>query len=151
MVTQFLGHIVRGETIKLVDGGAQKRSFTYIDDGIDALMKIIENKNGVTSHKIYNIGNPKNNLSVKELAQMMVDLALTYPEYRANAKKVRMVRTRLGAYYGKGYQEIQNRVPKIDNTCHDLKWKPKVGMKQALKSIFDVYRAYLAQARRLMD
>ncbi|MGH8760808.1 MAG: bifunctional UDP-4-keto-pentose/UDP-xylose synthase, partial [Burkholderiales bacterium] len=43
VVTQFLGHIVRGETIKLVDGGHQKRTFTYIDDGIDALMKIIDN------------------------------------------------------------------------------------------------------------
>ena len=46
VVTQFLGHIVRGENITLVDGGAQKRAFTYIDDGIDALMKIIENKDG---------------------------------------------------------------------------------------------------------
>ena len=44
VITQFLGHIVRGETIKLVDGGTQKRSFTYVSDGIDALMKIIENK-----------------------------------------------------------------------------------------------------------
>ena len=43
VVTQFLGHIVRGEPIQLVDGGRQKRAFTYIDDGIDALMKIIEN------------------------------------------------------------------------------------------------------------
>jgi nucleoside-diphosphate-sugar epimerase len=47
VITQFFGHIVRGENIKLVDGGAQKRAFTYIDDGIDALMKIIENKDGI--------------------------------------------------------------------------------------------------------
>ena len=43
VVTQFFGHIVRGENISLVDGGLQKRAFTYIDDGIDALMKIIAN------------------------------------------------------------------------------------------------------------
>jgi nucleoside-diphosphate-sugar epimerase len=43
VVTQFLGHIARGEPIQLVDGGRQKRAFTYIDDGIDALMKIIAN------------------------------------------------------------------------------------------------------------
>ncbi|MEO8134951.1 MAG: bifunctional UDP-4-keto-pentose/UDP-xylose synthase, partial [Betaproteobacteria bacterium] len=43
VITQFLGHIVRGENIKLVDGGTQKRAFTYIDDGIAALMKIIDN------------------------------------------------------------------------------------------------------------
>ena len=82
VITQFFGHIVRGEDIKLVDGGTQKRAFTYIDDGIDALMKIIENRNGIATGKIYNIGNPRNNYSVRELAQMMIDLALKYPEYR---------------------------------------------------------------------
>ena len=35
VLTQFLGHIVRGENISLVDGGRQKRAFTYISDGID--------------------------------------------------------------------------------------------------------------------
>ena len=49
VITQFLGHIVRGEPIKLVDGGTQKRAFTYIDDGIAALMKIIANRDGVAT------------------------------------------------------------------------------------------------------
>jgi nucleoside-diphosphate-sugar epimerase len=61
VVTQFLGHIVRGEPINLVDGGSQKRAFTYIDDGIDALMRIIANEGDIANGKIYNIGNPKNN------------------------------------------------------------------------------------------
>ena len=81
VVTQFLGHIVRGENISLVDGGAQKRAFTDIDDGIGALMKIIENKDGVATGKIYNIGNPSNNFSVRELAHMMLKLAAEFPEY----------------------------------------------------------------------
>ena len=93
VITQFLGHIVRGETIKLVDGGTQKRTFTYVDDGIAALMKIIANEGGIASGKIYNIGNPKNNYSVRELAQMMLDLALTYAEYRESALRVRLVET----------------------------------------------------------
>src|SRR3954451_4750926 len=82
VITQFLGHIVRGEPIKLVDGGSQKRAFTYIDDGISALMKIIENRDGVASGRIYNIGNPENNFSVRELAGMMLNLAKSYPEYK---------------------------------------------------------------------
>jgi nucleoside-diphosphate-sugar epimerase len=149
VITQFLGHIVRGEPIKLVDGGAQKRAFTYIDDGISALMKIIENKDGVASGQIYNVGNPKNNFSVRELAQMMLDLAKAYPEYRKNAAKVKLVNTSAGKYYGKGYQDVQNRVPKIDNTMKDLGWKPKVDMKTALKRIFDAYRSQLDDARAL--
>ena len=149
VITQFLGHIVRGEPIQLVDGGRQKRAFTYIDDGIAALMKIIENKDGVASGRIYNVGNPKNNYSVRELAQMMLALAKTYPEYRKNAAKVKLVDTSAAKYYGKGYQDVQNRVPKIDNTMKDLGWKPKVDMETALKRIFEAYRGQLDDARAL--
>jgi nucleoside-diphosphate-sugar epimerase len=149
VITQFLGHIVRGEPIKLVDGGTQKRAFTYIDDGIAALMKIIENRDGIATGKIYNIGNPANNFSVRELAGMMLSLAALYPEYRESAAKVRIVDTTADAYYGKGYQDVQNRVPKITNTMADLGWAPKVDMDTALKHIFDAYRGQLEDARAL--
>src|SRR3954467_8764198 len=111
VITQFLGHIVRGEPIKLVDGGAQKRAFTYIDDGIAALMKIIENKDGVASGQIYNVGNPANNYSVRELATMMLELSKSYPEYRDSAAKVKLLEVPRGDCYGKGSEEVQNRVP----------------------------------------
>jgi nucleoside-diphosphate-sugar epimerase len=151
VITQFLGHIVRGEPIKLVDGGRQKRAFTYVDDGIDALMKIIENPRGIASGKIYNVGNPRNNYSVRELAGMMVKLALKYEEYRANAKKVRLVKTTAAQYYGRGYQDVQNRVPKIANTTKDLGWKPRTNMSRALENIFEAYRTHVAEARGLVD
>jgi len=151
VITQFFGHIVRGEAIKLVDGGRQKRAFTYIDDGIDALMKIIENRKEIATGKIYNIGNPKNNYSVRELAGMMVKLALGYPEYRANARKVKLINTTAVQYYGQGYQDVQNRVPKITQTTRDLGWKPQVNMQRALKCIFDSYRTHVAEARRLVE
>jgi nucleoside-diphosphate-sugar epimerase len=80
VVTQFLGHIIRGNNISLVDGGHQKRAFTYIDDGIAALMKIIDNKNGIATGKIYNIGNPTNNFAIRDLADMMMKLAKEYPD-----------------------------------------------------------------------
>ncbi len=151
VITQFLGHIVRGERIKLVDGGTQKRAFTYIDDGIAALVKIIDNPKGVASGKIYNIGNPANNWSVRELAEKMLAMAKTYPEYADNAAKVKLIDTTAESYYGRGYQDVQNRVPKITNTCADLDWKPVVGMEDALRRILDAYRAQVAEARGLVD
>jgi len=151
VITQFLGHIVRGEPIKLVDGGNQKRAFTYVDDGIDALVRIIENPRGIATGKIYNIGNPKNNLSVKQLAQRMLRMALKYDEYRSHARKVRLLEVAAAAYYGKGYQDVQNRVPKIANTTADLGWRPRVGMKEALEHIFEAYRDHVAEARRLVE
>jgi len=151
VVTQFLGHILRGENISLVDGGNQKRAFTYIDDGIDALIKIIANKDGIASGKIYNIGNPTNNYAIRDLADMMLKLAKEYPEYRDSAQKVKIVETTSAAYYGKGYQDVQNRVPKITNTCEELNWKPTINMADTLRKIFDAYRGQISEARGLVD
>ena len=114
-------------------------------------MAIIANENGIASGKIYNIGNPHNNYSVRELATMMLDMAKKYPEYRESAEKVKMLETTSSEYYGKGYQDVQNRVPKIDNTMADLNWAPKVNMQDALKNILDAYRGDVAGARSLVD
>ncbi len=151
VITQFLGHIVRGEPIQLVDGGAQRRAFTYVSDGIGALMKILENKDGKATRQIYNIGNPGNEYSIRELAHMMLELAATYPEYRDHAAKVKILETSSGEYYGKGYQDVNRRMPKITNTQADLAWAPKVEMRDALRSIFDFYRDQVAAARDLVQ
>jgi nucleoside-diphosphate-sugar epimerase len=151
VITQFLGHIVRGQPIKLVDGGTQKRTFTYVDDGIAALLRIIDNPNGIATGKIYNIGNPANNFSVRELATMMLDFASSYPEYRDSAAQVAVVETTADDYYGRGYQDVQHRVPHIANTCADLDWQPQVGMADALRHIFDAYRSHVADARTLVE
>jgi nucleoside-diphosphate-sugar epimerase len=114
-------------------------------------MKIIGNEGGIASGKIYNIGNPDNNCSVRDLARKMLDVALTYPEYRESAAKVKLVETTADAYYGKGYQDVQNRVPKIANTCADLGWRPTVSLDESLRRIFDAYRGHAAEARALVD
>ncbi len=129
----------------------KKRAFTYIDDGIDALMRIIDNKDGTASGKIYNIGNPVNNYSIRELASMMLELAAEYPEYAHTAQQVKLIETTAGAYYGAGYQDVQNRVPKITNTCEELGWQPSTTMADSLRHIFDAYRGQVAAARALMD
>ena len=151
VVTQFLGNIARGEPIRLVDGGTQRRTFTDIDDGIAALMRIIANPGGVATGRIYNIGNPHNDLSMRELATAMLDIAAGFAEYRASAARVELIDTGAASYYGAGYQDVQHRVPKIDNTKVDLDWSPQVTMRDALTRIFEAYRKRVGEARRLVD
>jgi nucleoside-diphosphate-sugar epimerase len=151
VVTQFLGHIARGEPIKLVDGGFQRRSFTDVSDGVGALMKIIVNAGGCASGNIYNIGNPENDLSVRELAELMLQLALEFDEYRPGAQQVELVEVTSGDYYGRGYQDIQTRVPWIDNTRSDLDWSPRVSLRDSLRAIFEAYRHEVGKARALLD
>jgi nucleoside-diphosphate-sugar epimerase len=150
VVTQFLGHIARGEAIQLVDGGHQRRSFTDIEDAMDALMKIVENPGGVASGRIYNIGNPSNNYSIRELASMMIRLAARYPEWKERACEVQVVDVSAEIYYGEGYQDMLNRRPLIDSTRAALGWSPVIGMEQTLMHLFEHYRGQLPQARELI-
>jgi nucleoside-diphosphate-sugar epimerase len=151
VVTQFLGQLLHGQPIQLVDGGKQRRTFTDVSDGIDALVRIINNPGGVASGRIYNIGNPSNNFSVRELAEMMHKLAFEFPEYAAAAAKCRIIDTSADAFYGKGYQDVQNRTPTISNTMSDLGWAPRIDMATALHRIYESYRAKVAEAGLLVE
>jgi nucleoside-diphosphate-sugar epimerase len=151
VLTQFFGHIVRGETISLVDGGAQKRAFTYIDDGIEALMKIIDNKDGKASGQIYNIGNPVNNYSIRDLAAMMLKLAAEYPGIRGRRGQGADRRDQLGRLLRR---RLPGRAePRAEDREHanDLDWAPTTSMADALRHIFDAYRGQVGAAQALMD
>lgn len=136
VTTRFLGNIIRGEDMILVDGGSQRRVFTYIDDGIDALMKIFVNENNITSGKIYNIGNPANDYSIRDLATLMLDTAATMDEFKGSIAKVKLTDGNSATFYGEGYQDVQHRVPKITNACEDLGWSPSVTMVDAIRRLF---------------
>lgn len=139
VLTQFIGNILRGEDINLVDGGAQQRCFMYIDDGIDALLKMIENKDQVAQHKIFNIGNAEENISIRQLAELLVEYIKQYPKYKAMAEKTKLMDVSAETYYGKGYQDVSLRVPSIARAEKELNWKPVVNLSTGLKKTLDFY------------
>jgi nucleoside-diphosphate-sugar epimerase len=131
VITQFCGNILRGEDITLVNGGAQKRSFIDIDDGITALLKIIENKNGCASQKIFNIGNPANDVSIRELAELLIKLLKN--------TQTKLIEASGNEYFGEGYQDVQHRVPSIKRAMNELDWKPVITLEEGLKKILDYH------------
>ncbi len=151
VVTQFLGHIARGEPLMLVDGGHQRRCMTDVEDGIEALVRIIANPNGVASGKIYNIGNAGNDVSIRELAQLMMEIAKEFPAYRSGLEHSSLQEVPSAEYYGSGYQDIQTRVPWIENIREDLGWSPQIDLATSLRRIFAAYQNHLDQAGNLID
>jgi len=141
VVTQFVINLFRGEPIHLVDGGEQKRCFTWVEDGIDALTAIISDERGVTDGQIFNLGNPASECSVKELAHKLVRL------YEGRRKEIpaytppRIEEVGSAEYYGKGYQDILTRKPSILKAIKLLGWQPKVSLDDALRLTFDAFLA----------
>ena len=130
--TQFMSNVIFGKPLQLVDGGQQRRSFTYVGDAIDCLMRIIENPQGKASRRIFNIGNPGNDVSVAELARLIIDEFKTFPAYRERADKAQILTVSSGEYFGKFYQDIQRRVPSIKAVHEALGWQPTTDLRTAI-------------------
>jgi len=138
VVTQFIANLVKGEPILLVGGGRQRRAFTYLSDGIDCLIKIIENKSGTADGQIFNIGNPANDASIRQIAETLRRLYAQHP--LAKGKKVPPIRvTSESEYYGKGYQDIAFRRPSIAKAQKLLGWRPKIDLNTSLKKTLDYF------------
>jgi nucleoside-diphosphate-sugar epimerase len=139
VVVQFVGNILRGKDIYLVGGGKQKRCFLYIDDAVEAMMKILENKDGCADQKIFNIGSPENEMSVEALAYTLFDIISKYPGYEDVADRIAVHHVKGDEYYGQGYQDSQSRVPSIEHAKSVLGWAPKTDMRKALEKTVAFY------------
>lgn len=141
VVTQFLGHLMRGEPLRLVDGGQQRRSFTYLDDGIDALMRILRNERGCADGRIFNLGNPANDVSIAGLAAAMVEVLAELPGWGHVRRTARMVHVTGEEYYGRGYQDTARRFPDVGAAREHLGWVPRVGLREGLARMIAHYVA----------
>lgn len=142
LFTQFISNIIFRKPIQLVDGGGQSRSFTYIDDGIDGLLRIIANRDGAATGRIFNLGNPANNVSVAELARLIVDAFREYPEYKENAAQAQIITVSSREYFGEGYQDIHTRVPCIEAARRHLGWEPRHDLRTAIRLTLDYHVAH---------
>ena len=138
-ITQLILNLVQGSPIQLIDGGEQKRCFVDIKEGVEALFRIIENKDGICDGKIINIGNPANEASIREMAEMLVkkfdahELRAKFPPFAG------FIVVESGAFYGKGYQDVQHRVPSIRNAKKFLNWEPKIKLEKSIETTLDFF------------
>ncbi|PMP63463.1 MAG: bifunctional UDP-4-keto-pentose/UDP-xylose synthase [Desulfurella multipotens] len=139
VVTQFIASLLFKKPIYLVDGGKQMRSFTYISDGIDALIKILKNENNVCDKQIINIGNPNNNISIKDLAYLMRDIFSKHEKHKNDKEFSQIIEIDSKEFYGESYQDIYNRKPSIKKAKELLNWEPKVALEDALKLSIDAF------------
>ena len=138
-ITQLILNLVEGSPIKLVDGGEQKRCFTDINDGIEALFRIIENRDNLCDGQIINIGNPTNEASIRQLAEMLLKSFEAHPLRAQFPPFAGFNLVESSTYYGKGYQDVEHRTPSIKNARRLLDWKPEIGMDKTVADTLDFF------------
>ncbi|EMN5861006.1 bifunctional UDP-4-amino-4-deoxy-L-arabinose formyltransferase/UDP-glucuronic acid oxidase ArnA [Pluralibacter gergoviae] len=138
-ITQLILNLVEGSPIKLIDGGRQKRCFTDIGDGIEALFRIIENKKNNCDGQIINIGNPDNEASIKQLAESLLESFERHPLRGQFPPFAGFREVESSTYYGKGYQDVEHRRPSISNARRLLNWTPTVPMEKTIDETLDFF------------
>ncbi|MBT7304770.1 MAG: bifunctional UDP-glucuronic acid oxidase/UDP-4-amino-4-deoxy-L-arabinose formyltransferase, partial [Victivallales bacterium] len=108
-------------------------------DGVECLYRIIENGNGNCDGRIINIGNPDNEASIRELAEILVDQFESHPLRQEFPPFAGYQEIESGRYYGKGYQDMQRRKPSVSNARKLLDWRPGVPLCQSVSETLDFF------------
>ena len=139
LVTQMIYDMTHRREITLVNGGSQRRCFTWIGDGVEGLMSVIRNEKGRADCEIFNIGNPANNYSVRETAELLIDEAKKFPAFREAAENTKLVSVPGEEYYGANYDDMPYRAPCVEKMARRLGWKPKTEMRELLRRTLEYF------------
>ena len=137
LVPQLLGNLLRRRPLVLVDGGAQRRSFTDIDDGIEGLLAILRQPEAANG-QIFNLGNPRNNHSIREVAELLREVLAAQPG-QEDAASVPLTEVPATEYYGTGYQDVRDRRPSVRKAKELLGWEATRPLRQTLERTVRFY------------
>ncbi len=124
VVSNFIVQALRGEDITLYGDGQQTRSFCYVDDLIEAMIRMMDQDETVGP---VNIGNP-GEFTIRELAEMVIELT-------GSGSKI--INHPLPA------DDPMQRKPIIDQARKYLDWEPEVDLRTGLSRTIDYFQALL--------
>ena len=117
----FIGQALRGEPMTVFGDGSQTRSFCYVDDLIEGIVRLHFSE----ETRPVNVGNP-DEISIAEFAKEI--LALT-------GSKVDVIRKPLPV------NDPKQRRPDISRAMEVLNWKPRVSRSEGLKMTYDYFKS----------
>lgn len=118
VVSNFIVQALCGEDITIYGNGKQTRSFCYVDDLIDGMIKMMDSRGGFTGP--VNLGNPEE-YTMFQLAECIIELT-------GSSSKI--------TYKSLPQDDPMQRRPVIDLALQELGWRPSVKLEEGLKIPF---------------
>ena len=115
VVSNFIMQALRGEDITIYGDGSQTRSFCYVDDLINGMIKLMESREGFPGP--VNIGNPVE-FTIRELAELVIEMT---------GSRSKLVQLPLPS------DDPTQRRPDISLAKRELDWEPKVALRDGLE------------------
>ena len=127
VVSNFIVQALRGEDITLYGDGSQTRSFCYVDDLIEAMVRMMDTAAGLTGP--INIGNPRE-FTIRELAERVLALV------GGSSQLV---------YRPLPSDDPRQRQPDITQARDALGWEPRIGLDDGLRETIAYFRQLLGR------
>jgi UDP-glucuronate decarboxylase len=128
VVSNFIIQALTGEPITIYGNGSQTRSFCYVDDLVEALIRLMATDDKVTGP--INVGNPRE-FTILQLAEEVI---------RQTGSKSKIIRRKLPS------DDPKQRRPDISLAKSTLKWKPTTELEAGLKKTIDYFRKSVPSA-----
>jgi UDP-glucuronate decarboxylase len=122
VVSNFIMQALRGEDITIYGDGSQTRSFCYVDDLIDGMIKLMESRDGFPGP--VNIGNPVE-FTIRELAELVIEMT---------GSSSKLVQLPLPS------DDPTQRRPDIGLAKRELDWSPQVALRDGLGQTITYFR-----------
>lgn len=125
VVSQNIKRAVQGKLPILYDGGNQTRCFTYVEDAVEATIKVAESSN--CRGEVFNVGSSFE-YTIKSLLQEICEISGLKSGFKeVNTKEI----------YGDKYQDIVRRVPSVEKVKNYIGWVAQTDVPSGLKKTFD--------------
>ena len=131
VVPRFINQALRGEPITVYGDGSQRRSFTWVGDVVDAMVKLIQHPKAYG--EVFNLGHTKD-ISILELAKLVKELTGSSSE---------IVFIPYEKAYEPGFEDMRRRLPDISKVQELIGYRPTLDLPEMLKRIIAYERERL--------
>ena len=125
VVSNFIMQCLRGEPLTLYGDGSQTRSFCYVDDLVEAMIRLMDAPDQVTGPM--NLGNP-NEFTIRQLAETVIELT---------GSKTEIVLKPLPA------DDPMQRCPDISLAKSTIGWEPTIQLREGIERAIAYFRAFV--------
>jgi len=137
VLPRFAVAALTGQPITVFGNGSQRRAYTHVIDICEAIIEIAYSE---FENEIWNIGNPENEMSIKETA----DLVVTTVKEKFPWLSTEILFIDPKEIHGELFSEAIDKVPYIEKINSKLGWSPRFGAKQIVEDVVDFYAKKIA-------
>jgi dTDP-glucose 4,6-dehydratase len=125
-VPAFMSQALRGEDVTVFGDGSQTRSFTYVSDLVDGILRLMDS----STNEPVNIGNP-HEVTIEQIARTIIDLVKSKSQI---------------VYRPLPTDDPKQRKPDITRARTVLGWEPTIGLEEGLLKTVDYFKKKVAEA-----